>query len=295
MMRCPAYPMCTAVFAVDLKPGPSSRIAGFYPTHERLSAVGQTAECPGSGARIFGNGEVHESDRAYIRRAGVEWLRDAVQEHGEAGAATAEQLLAHLSGEASSVVPRADPAQLDAEVAAILHRTLHETSGPVGRPAAGPRDIYFPGRPADAPEPGRGERPAGRVPMDVGGGFLGRAAMDNARDQLVTLVGMIIDQIGQTQDTLARMTGQLDGLLALAEACSGQLTSAESLTRAAVGSGTGTEPAERLREQLILARATVSGPDGVPGAAALARIRVGLAFTQLRAAAQAAEEYRVRP
>jgi hypothetical protein len=44
----------------------------------------------------------------------------------------------------------------------------------VGRRTHRPNDDYFPGRPGDPPEPGRGEKPGGSVPPGVDGESLGK-------------------------------------------------------------------------------------------------------------------------
>jgi hypothetical protein len=100
-----------------------------------------------------------------------------------------------------------------------------------------PIDEFYPGRPADAPEPGPGDPPAERVPFDIGGEHLGRAAVDNAREQLQALLGMVIEQLGQTGDTLAKATGLTESVEAQRLASMAALGSAQSLMTTAVGGG----------------------------------------------------------
>jgi hypothetical protein len=269
-MRCPAYPMCNAVYA--LEPTTGGPIIGIYPPHDIVgSSIGR---CPGSGARVLGDNRIHEADRMHIRRAGAAWLRKVVQRSADSGRihGDAEQLLTQLADQLAAEGP--------------------VSGAHLGRPANGPREIYFPGRPADAPEPGVGERPAGRPAMDLGGGFLGRAAVDNARDQLQTLMGLAIEQIAQGQDTLAKMTGLVDSLKALDTVVGDNLRTAQGLLTAAVGSGHNVpEPAHRLRALLAAAGAMNASASEITAT----RVRVEKTYSQLVAAIEAAREYRALP
>lgn len=252
---------------VMMRPRPIATFA-IYPQHTRHTATGEVP-CPASGARIFvDTGEVHPDDAAHIRRAGTEWVREVVSEL------------------------RDGTSKLDTDTADLLRGLLQieGISMPTAREISPPPDSYFPGRPADAPEPGVGERPAGRPAMDLGGGFLGRAAMENARDQLRGLIALTIDQMASAQDTLARMTGLVDSLVALTSVVGENLRSANATANAAIGTGPSLPPsAEQLRAQLIAA--LESGTPSRTGMLSAMRVQIELTYSQLAAGIEAAREY----
>lgn len=121
---------------------------------------------------------------------------------------------------------------------------------PVGnRPDYDARADYFPGRPADAVEPGTGEVAgetppppflgAGRKESTQRGQPLGRAEMDSARDQTSYLVTMTIGKIGEAQDVSASIMAMLEMVEGRAAELTAHVTAAESLGRAAVGADGG--------------------------------------------------------
>lgn len=240
-----------------------------FPPHRR-NGDERLDECPGSGARIMADGRPHMADALSIQAAGTQWVR--------------EQVAALRRGDS----------ELDEDAANLLRDLMQQEGIQLGRRPEQPVSNYFPGRPADAPEPGVGERPAGRPAMDLGGGFLGRAAVDNARDQLRTLVTMAIDQMASGQDTLARMTALVDSIAALASVVQENLRASQGLIEAAVGNGDHLpESAVSLRAQL--AAATESARPSSEGLTVALRVQIEMAFSQLASAIEAANEYRALP
>lgn len=165
---------------------------------------------------------------------------------------------------------------------------------PIGRPVDPDRDRdeFFPGRPADAPEPGPGEaHPA----VEIGTGHhLGKAAMDNAHGTAAGLAGLAINQMGLTQDLLARLTSALDEAESLAQAAESQITAVQSLVISAVGTGEGTgEGGNKMAEQTALAVDTIGGGEGgnIFNAINVAKIRVELAHQQVAAAVDGGNQY----
>jgi hypothetical protein len=161
-----------------------------------------------------------------------------------------------------------------------------------------PVEEFFPGRPADAPEPGPGEPGAVTIAWDepLSLTSLGKTHVDNARDQLRALLSMAVEQLAQTQDTLARASAQADGAGSLRAAAEQQLIAAEGLVAAAIGSASDLpQAAERLQEQIMVAKQSVADGDGIAGAVALLSDRLQVAHEQLSAAVSAAEEYKAIP
>lgn len=285
-MRCPAAPMCTA----DVIPTPwggdaSLGIASTIPVHYR----GGAGECPASGSRILRDGTVHRGDHLRIQEAGAKWLRERL--------AVSKSRIRNTSSQdrAKRLAEEANKLAGEPGVEELMKRLLHEEGLPLGRPADQPIDNYFPGRPADVPEPGVGERPTGPAPWDLGGGFLGRAAVDNARDQLKTLVGMAVDQMASGQDTLARMTAMVDSVSALASVVAENLRAAEGLVAAAVGGDASDLPesATQLRAQLAVASQTLAlANDGLTMAM---RVKIEQGFSQIAVAIEAARQYQALP
>lgn len=156
-----------------------------------------------------------------------------------------------------------------------------------------PIDEFYPGRPADAPEPGPGEPPAERVPLDIGGEHLGRAAVDNARDQLRGLLNAVIEQSGQGQDTLAKATAMCDSIDAYRMAAEQATASASSLATVAVGSDSNVPQAAHDMTAALLVCQDRLTAEGGELAAAVVRVRELIAdvHRELGVAANAARDY----
>lgn len=268
-LRCPAYPMCTAEYVVHFPDGPGQNSWGTTVRHVVPSGSMMNERCPASGIRVTWVGRIKGGDRERINVVGADWVRR-----------TAEALATRANDHAAD------------EIEQGLRELLQ-----IGREPDRPRDDYFPGRPADVPEPGVGERPAGLVPWDIGGGLLGRAAVDNARDQLRTLLTMAIEEMGAAQDTLARMTALVDSVGALAEAVKSNLTATSGLLAAAIGTGDGLsappEPAARMQAQVAAAVEGVTRSES--SITESLKVKIEQTFSQVGAAIEAAREYQAIP
>jgi len=161
---------------------------------------------------------------------------------------------------------------------------------PVGRPADQPEEYYFPGRPADAPEPGPGDpHPA----VEIGAGHhLGKAEMENSHSTTKGLAMLAVNQMGLTQDLLARMTAAVDEAEAVAIAAESQIRSVQGLVSACVGTGADAPTSgERMAEQTSLAADTIGGENNIGNALALAKQRIADAHRQIAVAAEEGRRY----
>lgn len=161
-----------------------------------------------------------------------------------------------------------------------------------------PVEEYYPGRPADAPEPGPGEPPAVTLPLDAPITLtpLGRTAMDNAREQLLALISATIEQVGQAQDALAKLTSQLDAADGYTAVIEQEIAAAEALLNMTIGSSGAHDKAEEIRTALHKAKeGTVGQGDGIIAALAIAKLRSETVMLHLSAAVVAANEYSAIP
>jgi len=163
---------------------------------------------------------------------------------------------------------------------------------PVGRPVDHERstDMYFPGRPADAPEPGPGEP---HPQVEIGQGHhLGRAAVDNSHDTTRGLVQLAIPRMEEAIGKLAGCVNTLNGATGIATMAEIEATAANALVIAAVGTGAGKPAAaEAMAEQMAMGVDTIMGEDNVFNAIEVGKIRVTAAIQQLTAAVEQARQY----
>jgi hypothetical protein len=166
---------------------------------------------------------------------------------------------------------------------------------PVGRAVDPdrPDEQWFPGRPADAPEPGPGESHPVVDHGNVAGHHLGRAAVDNAHDTTRGLVLLALTRMRETQGKLMGAQHALNGVTGIVTMAEIEATAANALVIAAVGTGAGKpRPAEAMAEQMAMAVDTLMGRDGnIFTATELAKIRVETMAQQMAAAIQNAEQY----
>lgn len=85
-----------------------------------------------------------------------------------------------------------------------------DANGPAGRAQRLPTDDYFPGRPADGPEPGRGDEPAAPVPAGVGATPLGKEAMNSSRAETKAMLAAAAQAGTEIQSGVTVVTEELD-------------------------------------------------------------------------------------
>lgn len=155
---------------------------------------------------------------------------------------------------------------------------------------------YFPGRPADAPEPGVGDKPASPVPADVGGGPLGKAEGMSSRSTLVAMIMATRNQIGAAQEAVAVALAALEVLERVSTRLPPSTESARNLGVAAVGYADDAPiDALAMMDMLNLSYAVATGPDGIPQAIGLIRAQITHLAGMLAQASMAAERYAQRP
>lgn len=268
---CP-FPPCTAEWWVGREAGQTHFPIPFHMPEGFEGSGRYDLRCPGAAHTVHGEGD----EPRELTTPSVEQMTRAYEHH-----------LMRLAVERER-----DARQSDAEQA----KAKHYLGFPVGRPVDHERstDMYFPGRPADAPEPGPGEsHPA----VEIGTGHhLGRAAMEDAHDTTRGLVILAFDKMREALGKLSGCAAALNGAVGIATMAEIEATAAGALVNAAVGTGSGKpQPAEQMAEQMALAIDTImgSGHEGgnIFNAIEIARIRVEAATQQLAAAQLRAEQY----
>lgn len=264
---CP-FPPCTAEWWVGREPGQTRFPVPFHMPQGFEGAERYELRCPGAVQTLKGDGDeptdldppaVEQMNRAYETHL----IRLATEREQAERAAEAEQ-------------GRAGP----------------HIGFPVGRPVDHERstDMYFPGRPADAPEPGPGEP---HPQVEIGQGHhLGRAAVDNSHDTTRGLVQLAIPRMEEAIGKLAGCVNALNGATGIATMAEIEATAANALVIAAVGTGAGKPAAaEAMAEQMAMGVDTIMGEDNVFNAIEVGKIRVTAAIQQLTAAVEQARQY----
>jgi hypothetical protein len=283
-MRCPFWPLCDAdLTPIAQRKAPDTlELEYVYPRHEVVGEGSWYGTCPATSFLIIG------------------WPSPRWRTTAAAGRVIVESSKRYLSmlaerGRWSPEAPGGTPLTGE-ELGLTLGFGPGEFQVPGSQTAPPETSDYFPGRPADAPEPGPGES-VPPAPMDVGGGFLGRAEVDNSRDQLKGMVSMTISSIDRSQGHLARMIAAVEVIEGLAVTAETQSDATMALARAAVGGGGALpEPADRMLANLNLVRVRVaSADDGLLPALALLRGRLDAAQQTYTAAREAATDYLALP
>jgi hypothetical protein len=262
---CP-YPPCKAEWWIGVEPG---AVFVSIPLHKPEGFEGAewyTLRCPGALGLVTPEGELNVQTAGVVNRAYEHYML-ALAHHRE---------------------------KAEREAEAERGKTAPHIGFPVGRPVDPnrPADQWFPGRPADAPEPGPGEA---HPQVEIGTGHhLGRAAVDNAHDTTKGLVILAMAKMRESQGKLAGCAAALNGSIGIATMAEIEATAGNTLVIAAVGTGAGKpRPAEAMAEQMAMAIDTIMGPNGgnIFNAIEVARIRVETASQQLTAAISQAEQY----
>lgn len=116
---------------------------------------------------------------------------------------------------------------------------------------------------------------------------------DDSHSTTKGLAELAVNQMGITQDLLARLTTALDEAEALAVAAESQVDSVAALVTAAVGDGSRANAAgTQMAEQTAMARSTIADQsDGILPALQLTKTRVESAFQQIAAAVDNGRQY----
>lgn len=214
-MKCPFHPPCEAdLEPIEQRVAPGSdEVEYVYPIHQVTGADAWFGGCPASHFLILPGGRLTETAKIVLREATKTYHRMAMNRARTQQAAnrgnTAAQALTHDLPLPSPVRP----------------------VRPVGE--------SFPGRPADAPEPGPDERPAAPVPPGVGGESLGKGQTtgmyDNARENLSGLIRLAIAQMEQIRDLLVQTNDHLTQAEGWVVTAQHQAGSTKSLAAVALG------------------------------------------------------------
>jgi hypothetical protein len=215
----------------------------------------------------------------FISPAGRRVLSDGVKQF-------IKQTAERINAEAERIRER--PSQL-------VHDAIDEATRPNRQTPPSVED-FFPGRPADAPEPGTGDVPAVTLPLTQIGYPAGKAEIVSTQEQHVAMIAAARSAIGEAQETLAVAVAAIEALEAAVSVLPPKVTAAHALVHAAVGSAvTLAEPAIAMRANVTAALDTVSGEGNVAGAVLLVRARLGSLAAQLSAASSNGATYAAMP
>lgn len=270
-MMCP-WPQCTgnpALVKQRVRPG-SDETETVIPIHNVVGAAAWFGRCPASGILI-------RRDRSMSATA-IRVLFDATAAYG--------RILAERTRRehAAPKLTRREERWQELSGSDLSRRKV--------RPDA---EEYFPGRPADAPEPGAGERPSTAVPPGVVAvPQTGRShGMDDMRSQLRAMTSLAIEAFGQAQETTAQMTAAVEVFDRLNVLLADKQQAAHMMTLAAIGSSFNVPDSAR---QMVASSAAASiAIEDIGAALQLLMQRVNLAYGNLAAAAAAGAEYRAIP
>jgi hypothetical protein len=258
--------------------------------------VGGPAHCPGSFT-------------LYMDGSDCESANDLVERDRERVIEVYRRYLAQLNAEAEEMRREAADAKLKARQPHPDGGWGHGFGYPIGRPVDPDteHEEVFPGRPADAVEPGTGEV-AGEIPPlpliadgktswpeasgQRYGQPLGRAEMDSGREQTAALIHLTKNKIGEATDVMASLVNHLEVCEALTVQVGVHIDASLALARAAVGSGGANQDAIEMKNHILTAWA-MAGTDNNEIQAAITRAaeRQEKTLKQLLAAVQAANRY----
>lgn len=283
-LRCPWWPTCEAVIAPLphlVRPG-SAEFVWVYPIHDVEGPASWWGRCPASQFQINFTPDGGYTLSEYAQR----WLADR-------GLVYTREIVKRLIRKARDTGKDPDPTPgVDQIIAWMAGGDDAFRRGRVPLPSKvypeRPRDEHFPGRPADAPEPGAGDPPTAAVPAGVAGDhFTGRQAMDSSHHSTAKgLAELAVNQMDVTLGLLARITNAIDEAEGVTVAAEYQIGSVAGLVTAAVGTGANApRSAEQMAEQVALGKSTIGDQsDGILPALRLARTRIETAQRQVAAA-----------
>jgi len=181
----------------------------------------------------------------------------------------------------------------------IDHPERWRDFGKRGTPPPPSVEDYFPGRPADAPEPGVGDEPAAKIPLDKLAGHsqpLGKAGEMSTQETHAAMVYAARAAIGEAQDALSMTIVALEAVEHMISTLPPKVTAAHALVHAAVGGAENLpEPAIAMRAEITAALDVVTGEDTIASAALLLRARITALGVQLISASKHAETYAQMP
>jgi hypothetical protein len=267
---------CFAVIAPRvhrIDPYDASMIEVVYPIHDVEGVNSWFGRCPASQLIVMptitdaGRAALSAADKSFVRRLAERINRVHTEARSELG-----------------------PEATDEELIATMREAMQ------ARPAVPSVDDYFPGRPADAPEPGVGEAPAVKLPLNQIGQPLGKAGEMSTQETHVAMIEAARAAIGEAQETLAVTLSALETIENAVGLLPPKVTAAHALVHAAVGNGENLpEVAINMRANVTAALDTTTGEGSVAHAVLLVRSRVSTLAAQLSAASDNGQSYAAMP
>lgn len=255
------------------------------PIHEVVGEGSWFGRCPGSMLIVP---EVTSAGLAVLGSAHREYLKRKIERQRAEQQREAERAAAEPDGPVT--LPNTSG------IADLIRKGAARVDPRLG----GDMDAYFPGRPADAPEPGPGDPPA-PLPeaaehatiVPLGG------TMDNARSNLNALITLCASGLASTIEDLARVMGQIERAQSLLVNADETAKNAQQLIMVTVGTDSSNEPepARNMKAMAALGRTTMSGSadQSVTWSLDAAHEAVTAAMNQFQAAKLAAEQYLAMP
>lgn len=299
--RCPFPPCQWQGEPLHYRVSPSSTDTNsVLPLHDVVGPHAWFGRCPGSslyvptspdGARVIAD-TIPMFVRALNRRIAEHYRREVAAGPGPtippANESNLDRVLREVEERGGPPPPTTDG------IVGLLRR-----HGPNVDPRARNED-YFPGRPADAPEPGPNDPPAAlpAAAKDAEIVPLG-GQMDNARDNLTAMIRAAGAAAGETVSGLAMIRGQIETAQSLLVATDVTAVQALSLMRVAVGADASGAPqaARDMVAMMNFGRTTMVGnaDESVTWALDAAHNAITAAISRVMAAQQHAATYAAMP
>lgn len=212
-MRC-LWRSCSA----DLNPEPRQTRPGsaethwVYPFHQVVGENSWFGTCPGSQIELLTNGTISAAAVDVLTAANEHlftMLRDRIRKATEAY---------------DELAAAGDPTK------------THPDRMPHGRPVVGPVEDYFPGRPADAPEPGPGDPPIEQPPEGVAAIPVRSIPLESMRDQLKALAMITAEGFSEAEREALQILLSTAAASEIVGELKSKLASTRTIAGAAVGS-----------------------------------------------------------
>jgi len=278
-------------------PYDATAIAIVYPIHNVIGRNAWFGRCPASQLVVepaltpAGRETLAQADDHFVRQLAERATAEAERQHRE----RVGEIVLDMIGDTLDT----DDPMVDSAGRRYVHppgtvegwQERRERERERGTPAPPSVDDYFPGRPADAPEPGVGDEPAAKLPLDQIGQPLGKAHAMSTLEQHLAMLAATRRKIGEAQEAVAIAIAGLETLEAATAQLGPHCDAAAALADATVGILSAPSDAVLMRANLAAAKETATGADSIVQATGLVRARLMAIAGSLASASSRAETY----